>query len=197
LQLSVNTKSTSEQPPPAIDSEQMQAELNEIKAVERILPRNMGAWTWHSFDRAYPWWYRHISMRLFEQDRTDDIPEATRMYMALAVTYHDTIVACFNGKYTYWLIRPPHLDSEIVPLFPIPNHPSYPAAHSCASMASAMVISEFFPEDAEWIQAAAREAGNSRIWAGIHYPSDREAGEILGRDVAATVLAHVREMTEP
>jgi len=183
-------------PPPAIDSEPMQAELAELKAVERILPRTMGAWTWHSFDRAYPWWHRHISTRLFEQDRTADIPEATRMYTALAVTQHDTIVACFNGKYTYWLIRPPHLDSEIVPLFPIPNHPSYPAGHSCASMAAAMVLSDFFPEDADTLQAAAHEAGDSRIWAGIHYPSDRDAGEELSKAVAAAVLDRVQEMTE-
>ena len=157
-------------PPPAIDSEQMQAELAELKAIERILPRAMEAWIWHSFDRAYPWWYRHISTRLFEQDRTANIPRATMIYTALAVTYHDTIVACFNGKYTYWMIRPPHLDAEIVNLFPIPNHPSYPAAHSCASMASAMVISEFFPEDAEMIQAAAHAAGTSRLIGGSTTP---------------------------
>jgi len=181
-------------PPPAIDSEQMQTELAEIKGVERILPLAMGAWTWHSFDRAYPWWYRHVSTRLFEQDRTDNIPEATMIYTALAVTYHDTIVACFNGKYTYWMIRPPHLDAEITPLFPIPNHPSYPAAHSCASMASAMVISEFFPADAAMIQAAAHDAGNSRVVAGIHYPSDVVAGEVLGKGVAAAVLARMSEM---
>jgi hypothetical protein len=182
-------------PPPAIDSEQMQAELAEIKGVERILPRLMGAWSWHSFDRAYPWWYRHISTRLFEQDRTANIPQATLIYTTLAVTYHDTIVACFNSKYSYWRIRPPQLDKEIVNLFPIPNHPSYPAAHSCASTAAAMVISDFFPADAEMIQAAAHEAGDSRIWAGIHYPSDRDAGEALGKAVAAAVLARVHAMT--
>ncbi|MEZ4861421.1 MAG: phosphatase PAP2 family protein [Caldilineaceae bacterium] len=182
-------------PPPAIDSEQMQAELAELKGVERTLPIMMGAWIWHSFDRAYPWWYRHISTRLFEQDRTANIPQATLMYTAMAVTQYDTIVACFNGKYTYWMIRPPQLDPEVVNLFPIPNHPSYPAAHSCGSMASAMVISEFFPEDVEMIQAAGHEAGLSRIWAGIHYPSDVAAGEALGKGVAAAVLARTREMT--
>jgi membrane-associated phospholipid phosphatase len=30
----------------------------------------------------------------------------------------------------------------------------------------------------------AREAANSRVWAGIHYPVDLEAGMALGRAVA-------------
>ena len=30
----------------------------------------------------------------------------------------------------------------------------------------------------------AREAANSRVWAGIHYPADLEAGMTLGRAVA-------------
>jgi len=101
--------------------------LAELKGVERALPTQMGAWIWHSFDRAYPWWYGHISKRLFEQDRVANIPQATMMYTAMAVAQYDMIVACFNGKYTYWMIRLPHLDTEITPLFPIPNHPSYPA----------------------------------------------------------------------
>lgn len=182
-------------PPPAIDAEQMQAELAEIKAFDRTLPQSMSAWVWHSFDRAYPYWYGHISTKLFEQDQTDNIPQAALMYATLAVANHDSILACFNGKYTYWLIRPSDLDSEITPLFPVPPHPSYPSAHSCASMSMAMVISDFFPEDAEMIQAAAHAAGTSRLIAGIHYASDRESGETLGKAVAATVLARMKEMT--
>jgi membrane-associated phospholipid phosphatase len=45
------------------------------------------------------------------------------------------------------------------------------------------------------ILAAAKEAGESRIWAGIHYRSDVEAGLALGEAVAQAVLTRVNEMT--
>ena len=39
-------------------------------------------------------------------------------------------------------------------------------------------------------QAAANEAGLSRIWAGQHTRLDHQAGERLGGQVAAFVLGH-------
>lgn len=185
------------EPPPAIDSDQMAEELAELKAIDRTIPIQINAFVWHSFDRAYTWWYDQLSRGLFEHQATDNIPEATKMYTALAVTAHDAIVACFNGKYTYWMIRPPHLDEEITPLFNIPNHPSYPAAHSCNTMSAAMIVTEYFPDKAEAIQAAAAQAGDSRIWAGIHYPSDNYAGQELGKAVAADVIERIEQMTQP
>ena len=154
-------------PPPTHDSAQTQAELKEIKAVTRTFPITSKAMIWHTFDAAYPYWNRFISTRLFEKRQDDDIPRATLMYTALATATHDAAVACFNAKYTYWRIRPPQLDKAVAPLFPPPNHPSYPAAHSCASTASATILAAFFPDDAAMLRAAAHEAGDSRIWAGI------------------------------
>ena len=184
-------------PPPAYDSAQTQAELKEIKAVTRTFPIASKAMIWHTFDAAYPYWNRFVSTRLFEKRQDNDIPRATLIYTTLAAAAHDGAVACFNAKYTYWRIRPPQLDKGITPLFPPPNHPSYPAAHSCISTASAEVLAAFFPDDAAMLRAAAREAGDSRIWAGIHYASDRDAGEVLGKAVAEAVLKRVGQMTQP
>jgi membrane-associated phospholipid phosphatase len=46
------------------------------------------------------------------------------------------------------------------------------------------------------VRAAAHEAGDSRIWAGVHYASDRDAGEVLGKAVAEAVLKRVGQMTQ-
>lgn len=184
-------------PPPAHDSEQMQADLTEIKTITRTFPLVSKAMFWHSFDGAHPYWYRFIANRLFEQRLEDNAPYAALLYAAAAVAYHDTSVACFHTKYTYWQIRPSHLDGEVATLFPPPNHPSYPAAHACMSNASAVLLGAFFPADAEMLLTAAKEAGESRIWAGVHYRSDVDAGLALGEAVAQAVLERVQAMTQP
>ncbi len=53
-------------------------------------------------------------------------------------------------------IRPSQLDPELKPLFPPPNHPSYPAAHGCISTAAAVVLARLFPGDADKLWPSAR-----------------------------------------
>src|SRR6266568_3886804 len=65
-----------------------------------------------------------------------------------------------------------------------PNHPSYPSGHSCISSSAAAVLSAFFPEQRRELSAMVTEAGLSRIYGGIHYRFDIEAGQQLGRSVA-------------
>jgi PAP2 superfamily protein len=68
-------------------------------------------------------------------------------------------------------------------LFPAPNHPSYPAAHGCGDGAAEAVLSYLFPRDAAYFKVRAEEGALSRIWAGIHFRSDIDAGLALGRSV--------------
>lgn len=102
------------------------------------------------------------------------------------------MVACWDGKYTYWAIRPFQLDPDVRTLFPTPNHPSYPAAHACQSGANATILSYLFPSEASRFTAMAEQAGESRIWAGIHYRSDVVAGFELARKVAGAVIQRAR-----
>src|SRR5205085_6041918 len=65
-------------------------------------------------------------------------------------------------------------------------------AHACSSGASATVLDYLFPRDAADLNASAAEAAESRIWAGIHYRSDTDAGLALGRAVAAVVIERAK-----
>jgi hypothetical protein len=48
----------------------------------------------------------------------------------------------------------------------------------------AELIAYLFPDRASLIRAVGKEAGDSRIWAGIHYEIDNQSGVELGTKVA-------------
>jgi hypothetical protein len=50
------------------------------------------------------------------------------------------------------------------------------------------MLAYLFPAHAEFIRAVGKEAGDSRIWAGIHYPMDNVAGVNLGKSVAQVFI---------
>jgi len=51
------------------------------------------------------------------------------------------------------------------------------------------VLAYLFPEHADFIRGVGKEAGDSRIWAGIHYPIDNDAGVQLGKSVAQVFIS--------
>lgn len=179
--------------PPAYDSEQLAAELAEVESFERTPVTNAMAlfWEYGAGGRRGYWFWNDVATRLIlSSSWADNTPMAARAYALVSIAGHDTGVACWEAKYTYWAIRPFQLDPEFKPLFTTPNHPSYPAAHSCFSTATATVLASLFPTDAAEVMALAHEASESRIWAGIHFRSDVEAGIAVGQNVAGAVMAH-------
>jgi hypothetical protein len=96
-------------------------------------------------------------------------------------------------------------DPNWLPLAGItPADPSYPGAHSTISAAGADVLTHFFGDHQRFsvtspslpgvtrsftsFSGAEKEAGLSRIYAGVHTRLDHEAGLRLGQDVADFVL---------
>lgn len=173
-------------PPPAYNSPQKQAELAEIKTFKRTFDTNAAAFHYQTGDGMFRDWYKLAGLWMLE-DRLDDAPRAALIFAAMSMAHHDSMVACWDAKYTYWAIRPFQLDSEVVTLFQTPNHPSYPAAHGCGSAAIAAVMAHYFAAHADEITGKADAAAWSRLAAGIHYRSDIVTGLQLGRSVAGVV----------
>jgi len=117
--------------------------------------------------------------------------EATHLYALLSTTMFDAQIGCWDAKETYWFIRPWQADPliTVVPAVGKPNHPSYPSGHSCLSASGAEVLSTFFPEQRDQLDAMVAEAGLSRMYGGIHYRFDIDAGQTLGRSVARFTIA--------
>lgn len=182
--------------PPAYDSAQKLAELAEIKTFTRTFATSARAMFYQLPDGVYSLWYNNGSQRIFEHHLDQNAPRAARAYALMSVAHADAIIACYDAKYAYWAIRPFQLDKAVTTLFPTPNHPSYPAAHGCVSGAIARALEYLFPDEAKFIHDKADEAGLSRMWAGVHYRSDIEAGLKLGRQVADLIIERAKQDIE-
>jgi len=186
-------------PPPACDSAQMATELAEVKNFSRSIPATAAsfnttrlAFFWQGASAAVKPWNDLIGQKISEYRLDTNPPRAARAYALVSIAFYDALIACWDAKYTYWAIRPNQLDPTLTTLFPNPNHPSYPSAHSALSGGQAEVLAYLFPRDAEFFRNLMVESADSRLWAGIHYRSDLDVGLSLSRQVAALVIERAK-----
>jgi membrane-associated phospholipid phosphatase len=174
-------------PPPAFGSPAYLAALAEIRTFSnhRTADQLRIAEFWAMPTVAAFW--NEEATKLIARDRLGE-QRAARVLALMHMATMDANIACHDAKYTYWLIRPYRADSAITTPIARPQHPSYPSDHACVSGASAYVLGALFPSDAERLAAMADEAGESRLYAGIHYRFDKDAGLHIARQVAALAL---------
>jgi PAP2 superfamily protein len=121
---------------------------------------------------------------------------AATLFATLNTAQSDAVIACWNAKYDFWLVRPVtvihRFDPDWQPAIVTPPHPSYPSGHSTTSAAAATVLSHFLPRRARRLHALAREAARSRLYGGIHYAMDNAAGLKLGARMGKEAVAELR-----
>ncbi len=176
-------------PPPACDSPEIIAETGAVRNYPRTFVTNYKSFYWQSPEGLNTWPYVYANKWMNEDQISQNPPRAARIYALLGAAFYDAFIASQDGKFTYWYIRPHQLDTGITPLFPVPNFPSYPSNHSTFSATRSEMLAYLFPKRAEFVRAVGKEAGDSRIWAGIHYEIDNQAGVKLGRSVAEKFIA--------
>jgi membrane-associated phospholipid phosphatase len=178
-------------PPPTIGSPEYLAAVAEVQAIsDTRTPEQVAiANTWNTATAPFTTGTLNlIADRLIvEHHRTER--EATRILAYANAAAFDAQIACFDAKFFYWFIRPSQYDQKIKTVFPIPNHPSYPSGHACITGALMTVLEDAFPSERPYLEGIITIAGLSRIYAGIHYRFDIEAGATLGREAAALALA--------
>ena len=86
-------------------------------------------------------------------------------------------------------VRPHILDPELSTAIDVPNHPAYPSGHATQSHFIALILSDIDPSNRETYIEQAQEIAKNREVAGLHYPSDSEAG----RDLAEQYFALLKE----
>jgi membrane-associated phospholipid phosphatase len=118
---------------------------------------------------------------------------ATHAFALTHAAVMDAMIGCWDAKYHHWTLRPSQANAGITLSLGLPNHPSYPSGHSCASAAAATVLANLFPARTAELDGMVAEAGLSRMYAGIHYRFDITAGQDLGRSVALWAIARDQE----
>jgi hypothetical protein len=119
---------------------------------------------------------------------------AAEVFAALNTAQADAFITCWDSKFNYWSERPVtairrEIDPTWSPYITTPPFPSYVSGHSTTSGAASEVLARYFPRDARELRAWAQEAAVSRLYGGIHFRSDNDAGLALGKQVAGAAIA--------
>lgn len=153
-------------------------------------------------------WLSIASQMVSERHLT--MAQASWLMAMTGVSLADAFIAAWGYKFQINLIRPrafirATMDSLWEPAIPTPPFPEYLSGHSTVSAAAAGALTGALGavtfDDSTSISAghavrrypsftaAADEAGMSRIYGGIHFPSGNQEGRKLGRCIASKVLA--------
>jgi len=90
----------------------------------------------------------------------------------------------------HWNRTRPYLRSSAIhPVVGRPGNTSYPSGHASAAALWGTIFAAAFPEKAAEFRRQTREVMWCRVLAGVHYPSDTVAGEMLGEAIGKQMLA--------
>jgi hypothetical protein len=214
------------EPPPSLTSRQWAREYNEIKAYgaadstvrtpeQTAIAEFWGAFALNQSDQAF----QDVAI-----SHGMDVVDTARLFAMGDLVDSDAGIACFDSKYHYLFWRPimairnaqidgnpaTQPDPTWTPLLVTPNHPEYPAAHTCITGAEAEMYATLLgshrinvtihgsadgtPNNWAAVQTFRtandldREVVNARVWAGLHYRGSALEGLELARKVARWTL---------
>ncbi len=117
--------------------------------------------------------------------RLDKLPKTDALMKQVKAEIGDII----NIPKNHWKrLRPYQLDSELALGKPEDSF-SYPSGHSTRGTVYALVLAEIFPDRRETILAKGREIGWDRVLIGKHFPTDIQAGRVLGKAIVRELLS--------
>jgi membrane-associated phospholipid phosphatase len=183
-------------PPPAFGSKRYAREVREVYDVSRALTadqkRIADFWADGPGSVTPPGHWNAIALDLIRSHRLSE-RAAAHLLAALNTAHADAFIACWDEKYTYWSERPVtairrELDPTFLPYITTPPFPSYVSGHSTTSGAASTVLAARFADAARMLRALAVEAAASRLYGGIHFRSDNEAGLALGKKIGLVAV---------
>jgi len=177
-------------PPPAWGSTAFQVQITEVRAISdnRTNEQIRIAQYWEDLTGSFAAGAWNVRARNAMAARGIDEETTARALAMMHMAGFDALVACHDSKYVYWVPRPVQADPKITLAVGVPNHPSYPANHACISGTMGRVLDAQVPGSNGVFETMGKEAGTSRVYGGIHYQMDVDAGDEIARKIAARAL---------
>ena len=202
--------------PPALSSSAYAADLNETKMLGSANSAARDATQtevarFHSEPPTISWSRNSRQFATSHQNLADN----ARLMAMIWVAHADAMIACFESKYHFEFWRPTSAialaelaaDPKWIPVVPTPNHPEYPAAHSCGAAATAETVRIFFGTHQVSFKFDSTVPGSvvhrftttdelvnemqaARIHGGMHFRTATVDGAALGAKVARWSAAH-------
>jgi undecaprenyl-diphosphatase len=121
-------------------------------------------------------------------------PAAWRVVLAVGLT---ALLVDGVVKPLVWRDRPFAALTDVRVIDARPPTSSFPSGHTAVAVAGAIAVSQLLPgaRVAWWLLAAT--IAISRVYVGVHFPSDVLAGAIVGLLCATLVLGRVSSRTPP
>lgn len=167
-------------------------------------------------------WFQIASQAVAQRNLSID--ESARLFALVGMAVADAGITAWETKNTYDFWRPitgiqlgdadgnPLTSGDPLwqPLLTTPNHQSYTSGHSTFSSAAASVLAAYFGDQLTFtitgdgvtreyssLWAAAEDAGMSRIYGGIHWQFDNQAGLASGAAVGRWVFDNAFSVPSP
>jgi hypothetical protein len=143
-----------------------------------------------------------------------DFATTVAAYAETSVALFEAFISCWDEKYRSNYIRPEtainkYVGEEWRPYIQTPPFPSYTSGHATISAAAAEVMTDWFGDKLSFtdtsslefgiesrritsFREAAKEAGMSRLYGGIHYRFDNEQGNKAGTRLGEFIVQRLK-----
>jgi hypothetical protein len=185
--------------PYELTSRRYARDVNELKEIGGVVSARTPFQTEHArffSDQAYAQYSRAV--RGVAVAHGLDLAESARLLGYVWVSAADTMIACWEAKYHYYLWRPTHAiqradtdgnratspDPTWQPLL-VGNHPEYPSGHACMTAAVTESLKGYFgtkrvqmtftsnvvgaPKTYATLDDVVAAIEDARVWGGLHY----------------------------
>lgn len=171
--------------PPANSSERTKEELEYLKGLVSQRPRFQKEIQDEVLTKRFKWGEYTYE----ELTKGKKFKHTSKLILT---TYRELGVVCFVFKKRFNRVRPSILaeknGNKLGTVVEIPGHPAYPSGHATGAFTLAYILQELDPQNAETYRKDALRIARNREVGGLHYPSDTDAGRLLARQIADSLL---------